>query len=53
MYWYPMKVLYTSGVVTAYRAYGKGCGLYGFFNGLLWLLLGLNIYWLFVRNFFL
>lgn len=47
-----MKVLYTSGVVTAYRAYDKGCGLYGFFNGLLWILLGLNIYWLYVRKYY-
>lgn len=45
-----MKVLYTTGVVTGYRAYDKGCGLYGFFNGLLWILLGLNIYWLVVGN---
>jgi hypothetical protein len=52
LYWYPMKVLYTSGVVTAYRAYDKGCGLYGFFNGLLWILLGLNIYWLIVNKLF-
>jgi len=43
-----MKVLYTTGVVTGYRAYDKGCGLYGFFNSLLWLLLGLNLYWLYV-----
>jgi len=48
LYWYPMKVLYTTGVVTGYRAYDKGCGLYGFFNSLLWLLLGLNLYWLYV-----
>ncbi len=47
LYWYPLKVLYSTGVVTAYRAYGRGCGLYGFFNSLLWILLGLNIYWLF------
>ncbi|CAF4253937.1 unnamed protein product [Rotaria sp. Silwood2] len=47
LYWYPMKVLYSAGVVTAYRAYDKGCGLYAFFNGLLWILLGLNIYWLY------
>ena len=45
-----MKVLYSAGVVTAHRAYDKGCGLYGFFNGLLWMLLGLNIYWLVVRR---
>jgi len=47
LYWYPKKVLYTAGVTSAYRAYDKGCGLYAFFNGLLWMLLGLNIYWLF------
>ncbi|CAF1088995.1 unnamed protein product [Rotaria sordida] len=47
LYWYPMKVLYSTGVVTAYRAYDKGCGLYVFFNGLLWILFGLNLYWLF------
>lgn len=46
-----MKVLYTAGVVTAFRAYDKGCGLYAFFNILLWLLLGLNIYWLYVNIF--
>ncbi len=49
LYWYPLKVLYSTGVVTAYRAYPRGCGLYGFFNSLLWILLGLNIYWLVVR----
>ena len=49
LYWYPLKVLYSTGVVTAYRAYDRGCGLYGFFNSLLWILLGLNIYWLVVR----
>jgi len=47
LYWYPLKVLYTTGVVTFYRAYDRGCGLYAFFNSLLWLLLGLNIYWLY------
>ena len=49
LYWYPLKVLYSTGVVTAHRAYDRGCGLYGFFNSLLWILLGLNIYWLVVR----
>ena len=48
LYWYPLKVLYSTGVVTAYRAYERGCGLYAFFNSLLWILFGLNIYWLFV-----
>ncbi|CAF1002723.1 unnamed protein product [Adineta ricciae] len=47
LYWYPIKVLYSTGVVTAHRAYDKGCGLYGFFNSLLWILCCLNIYWLY------
>lgn len=47
LYWFPLKVLYSTGVAVAYRAYDKGCGLYGFFNVLLWILLGLNLYWLF------
>ncbi len=50
LYWYPLKVLYSTGVVTAYRAYKRGCGLYFFFNSLLWILLGLNIYWLIVSD---
>ncbi len=48
LYLYPLKVLYSTGVVFAYRAHEKGCSLYGFFNVLLWILFGLNIYWLFV-----
>jgi len=47
-----MKVLYAAGVVSVYRAYDKGCGLYGFFNTLLWMLLALNIYWLIVSYFY-
>jgi len=47
LYWYPLKVLYSTGVVTAHTAYVRGCGLYGFFNSLLWILFGLNIYWLY------
>ncbi|CAF0791647.1 unnamed protein product [Rotaria sordida] len=47
LYWYPLRVLYSTGVVTAYRVYDRGCGLYGFFNLLLLILLGLNIYWLY------
>ncbi len=51
LYWFPLKVLYTTGVVAAYRAYLRGAGLYAFFNGLLWLLLCLDIYWFYVINF--
>ncbi len=51
LYWYPLKVLYSAGVVFAYRAHDKGLSLYGFFNVLLWILLGLNIYWLYVSVF--
>jgi sphingoid base N-stearoyltransferase len=49
LYWYPLKVLYSSGVVAAHRAYIRGAGLYTFFNSLLWLLLFLDIYWFYVR----
>ena len=52
LYWYPMKVLYSSGVVAAHRAYIRGAGLYAFFNLLLWFLLFLDLYWFYVRIFF-
>ncbi len=48
MYWFPLKVLYASTVVGVYTAYYRGAGLYGFFNGLLLLLMILNIYWFYV-----
>lgn len=48
LYWYPLKVLYTSGVVAAHRAYIRGAGLYAFFNSLLWFLLFLDLYWFYV-----
>ena len=48
LYWYPLKVLYSSGVVAAHRAYLRGAGLYAFFNSLLWFLLFLDLYWFYV-----
>jgi len=51
LYWYPLKVLYSSGVVAAHRAYMRGAGLYAFFNSLLWFLLFLDLYWFYVNSF--
>lgn len=48
LYWFPLKILYSTGVVAAHRAYQRGAGLYAFFNGLLWFLLALDIYWFYV-----
>ncbi|CAF1076082.1 unnamed protein product [Adineta ricciae] len=45
LYLYPLKVLYSTGVVFPYRTHDKGCNLYGFFNVQLWILLVLNVYW--------
>lgn len=53
LYWFPLKILYTCGVVSAHRAYLKGAGLYAFFNTLLWILLGLDIYWFYFILLFL
>lgn len=53
LYWYPLKVLYSSGVVAAHRAYIRGAGLYGLFNLLLWFLLFLNLYWFYFILLFL
>ncbi|CAF1365976.1 unnamed protein product [Rotaria magnacalcarata] len=47
LYWFPLKVLYSSGVVFVYRALANDCGLHGLFNSLLWILLTLNLYWLY------
>lgn len=49
LYWFPLKILYATGVVSVHRAYHRGAGLYGFFNSLLLILLMLNIYWFYVR----
>lgn len=49
LYWFPLKILYSSGVVAVHRAFFKGAGLYTFFNVLLWILLMLDIYWFYVR----
>ena len=48
MYWFPLKILYSTCVVAVHTAYFRGAGLYAFFNILLWVLLGLNLYWFYV-----
>lgn len=48
LYWFPLKILYTSTVVSVYKAAPRGAGLYGFLNSLMWFLLGLNLYWFYV-----
>lgn len=53
LYWYPLKILYTTSVVSVHRAYLRGCGLYAFFNSLLGILLILNIYWFYFVLLFL
>lgn len=45
LYWFPLKILYSTSVVSVYTAVDRGAGLYGFFNVLLWFLLGLDLYW--------
>ena len=52
LYWFPLKVLYSSGVVAVHTAFHRGAGLYTFFNGLLWLLLCLDVYWFYVSLLF-
>lgn len=42
LYWFPLKILYSTTVVAAYKDQIKG---YTFFNSLLWFLLCLDIYW--------
>jgi len=53
LYWFPLKVLYFSSVVSAHRGYHRGAGLYLFFNGLLFTLLGLDLYWFYFILLFL
>ena len=48
LYWFPLKVLYSTGVASIYRTLGKETHRYTLFNILLWILLVLNLYWLFV-----
>jgi sphingoid base N-stearoyltransferase len=49
LYWFPLKILYTSSVVSVYEAVPRGAGLYTFLNSLMWFLLGLNLYWFYVN----
>jgi ceramide synthetase len=50
LYWFPLKILYTSSVVSVYEAVPRGAGLYTFLNSLMWFLLGLNLYWFYVNK---
>lgn len=50
LYWYPLKILYTSTVVSVYKAVPRGAGLYLFLNSLMWFLLCLNLYWFYVSE---
>ena len=45
LYWFPLKVLYTTGVVSMHRSLDKTLHFYVLFNILLWILLCLNVYW--------
>lgn len=53
LYWFPLKILYSTGVVAVHRAFFRGAGLYGFFNSLLFILLLLDIYWFYYIVLFL
>lgn len=56
LYWFPLKILYASGVITCHRAYQlaykNGAKFYALFNGLLFTLFLLNVYWFYVRFYF-
>nr|CAB3230101.1 ceramide synthase 1 [Phallusia mammillata] len=43
LYWYPLKAMYAAGYVS--KKVTGDLLFYHFFNGLLWILLGMNIYW--------
>lgn len=45
LYWFPLKIMYSSGVVAAFKLLFAQGGLYEFFNLLLVFLLCLDIYW--------
>lgn len=53
LYWFPLKIIYSSGVIAIHRAYYRGAGLYAFFNSLLVILLILDIYWFYFILLFL
>ena len=50
LYWFPLKVLYSTGVVSLHKMFHLGGKMYGLLNFLLWTLLVLNIYWYYVSN---
>lgn len=53
LYWFPLRILYASGVISAYKAFPQESYLYGMFNILLWLLFILDIYWFYFILLFL
>jgi ceramide synthetase len=53
LYWFPLKIIYSSAVIAVHKAYHRGAGLYAFFNSLLLVLLILDIYWFYVRRQFI
>ncbi|CAF0919255.1 unnamed protein product [Brachionus calyciflorus] len=52
LYWFPLKILYASSVITCHRAYQlaykNGAKFYALFNGLLFTLFLLNVYWFYL-----
>ena len=49
LFWFPLKILYSTSVVAVYTAQPRGAGLY-WFNILIWMLLLLDIYWFYVSS---
>ncbi|KAI0231543.1 Ceramide synthase 1 [Lamellibrachia satsuma] len=51
LYWFPLKVLHTTGHAVFNYAPPVPVPFYFFFNVMLWILLGLNVYWfMFILN---
>nr|XP_002127723.1 ceramide synthase 1 [Ciona intestinalis] len=49
LYWYPLKAMYAAGYVS--QMVTRDIAFYHFFNGLLWILLAMNVYWfMFIVN---
>lgn len=53
LYWFPLRILYTSSVISTHVAAYRGAGLYLFFNSMMWILLVLDIYWFYFIMLFL
>ena len=52
LYWFPLKILYTSSVVSTHADSNRGVCFYFFYNCLIWFLMFLNIYWFSVSGYF-